>query len=102
MIVAVIEPGLIALVVAVIAPLATYLVAARRLSGRIKDSEATELWAESRSIRDWSTSRMKELSDEIKELETRLNELEEKNRELAEENRILKARQSPNQGDTNV
>lgn len=88
--IAALDPGILALVVALFAPLATYLIAARRLSGRIKDSEATELWAESRSIRDWSTTRMKELSDEIRELEQRLSELEAKNSELTEENRRLK------------
>ena len=79
---AVLDPAIIAIVVALIAPLATYLVAAKRLSGRIRDSEATDLWAESRSIRDWSTTRMKELSDEIRELEQRLNELVQENADL--------------------
>jgi hypothetical protein len=59
------------------------------MSGRIKDSDATELWTESRSIREWSAARVKELSDHIAILEARLNEIEEKNYALVEENRRL-------------
>lgn len=73
----------------VFAPLLTYLVAARRLSGKIKNSEATELWAESRSIREWSTNQVKELNDHVDELEKRLVEVEHKNGELLEENKRL-------------
>jgi hypothetical protein len=88
-VIASIDPGLIALVVALIAPLGAYLVTVRRLSGRIKNSEATELWAESRSIRDWSAARIKELDDEISNMEKRLRSLEEKNSELVLENRLI-------------
>lgn len=84
-----IDPALIAIVVALIGPLLTYLVAARKLSGRIKDSDATELWAESRSIREWSTARVKELDDHIDKLEERLLKVETANIALAEENRGL-------------
>lgn len=75
--------------VAAISALVTYLVAARGLSGKIKNSDAEELWAESRSIREWSTSRVKELNEHVASLENRLNELERKNDELAKENRGL-------------
>lgn len=74
---------------ALLAPLLTYIVAARRLSGRIKDSEATELWKESSSIREWSAARIKELDEHVDKLEARVNELEGSNSELAEENRAL-------------
>lgn len=73
----------------VLGPLLTYLIAARRLSGRIKDSEASELWAESRSIRDWTTERVRELTQHVDQLETRITELEVKNGELLAENRRL-------------
>lgn len=81
--------GIAALIVACIAPLLTYLAAARRLSGRIKDSEASDLWAESKAIRDWSTQRVRELHDEIEHLENRVNALDQKNFKLGEENRRL-------------
>lgn len=89
MIFAAIDPALGAMVVAVVTALATYLVAARGLSGKIKNSDAEELWAESRSIREWSTKRVQELNQHVDNLERRLNDLERKNDELAAENRKL-------------
>ena len=85
------DPAVIALVVAFVGPVGAYLVAVRQLSGKIKTSDASELWEESRSIREWSTARNKELNEHIKELEARLDALEKTNRELMEENRQLKA-----------
>jgi predicted nuclease with TOPRIM domain len=82
-----IDPTLVAIVVALISSLGTYLVAAKRLSGRIKDSDASELWAESRSIREWSSARVVELDEHIDRLEARLVEVEKANSGLAEENR---------------
>lgn len=76
------------LIVALFSPLITYLIAARRLSGRIRDSEASELWAESRSIREWSTDRVKELNQHVDELEERVREFETANSELVKENRV--------------
>lgn len=86
MVIGAIDPGLAAVLIALIAPLATYLVAVRQLSGRIKNSDATELWEESRSMREWSASRMKELGDHCDRLEHRVEELETANRALTEEN----------------
>lgn len=80
------DPGIAAVLIALLAPLATYLVAVRQLSGRIKDSDATQLWEESRSIRDWSAARMRELNEHIDRLEHRVAELETANRALTEEN----------------
>lgn len=86
MVIGAIDPALAAVLVALVAPLATYLVAVRQLSGRIKNSDATQLWEESRSIRDWSAARMKELNEHIERLENRVEELETANRALTEEN----------------
>jgi regulator of replication initiation timing len=83
------DPAWILLIAVIIGPLLTYLVAARKLSGRIKDSDATELWAESRSIREWSTERVRELTKHIDELDVRLATLETKNGELLAENKKL-------------
>lgn len=84
------DPGFVALFIALIAPVGAYLVASRKLSGQIKDSDATELWAESKSIREWATQRIKELNAHIDLLELRLAEVERQNFDLVEENRKLK------------
>jgi regulator of replication initiation timing len=78
------------LAVAIVGPLLTYIVAARRLSGRIKNSEASDLWAESRSIREWSTGQVKELTAQIDDLEERFRKLEASHSELAIENKGLR------------
>lgn len=62
----------IAILAAIAAPLGAYLVAARRFSGRIESSDAKELWEESRSIRDWSQDRIKELTREVAQLREEL------------------------------
>lgn len=80
-----VDPGLVAVFVAVLGPAGAYLVAVRQLSGKIKNSEASELWAESKSIRDWSTARVKELNEQIEKLELRVDELEAENRSLKAE-----------------
>lgn len=82
--------ALIAAIVALGGPVVAYLIAAKQLSGRIKNSDATELWAESRSIREWSSGRIKELTEHIERLEIRLDELEITNRAMAAENAHLK------------
>jgi hypothetical protein len=77
-----VDPGLLAVFAAILGPAGAYLVAVRQLSGKIKNSEASELWEESRSIREWSTARVKELNEHIRELEARVDELEAENRQL--------------------
>lgn len=76
-------PTLVAIIAAVAAPLGAYLVAARRFSGRIENSDATDLWEESRAIRTWSKEQIDALSE-------RVRRLEESNAGLAEENRDLR------------
>lgn len=80
----------IVLAVAVFGPLLTYIIAARRLSGKIKNSEASDLWAESRAIREWSSGQVKELTTQLDALEERFRILEEKHGELATENKRLR------------
>lgn len=84
-----IDPTAGGIVVAAISSVVTYLIAVRNLSGKIKNSDASQLWAESRSIREWSALRLKELNDHVDDLETRIADLEKKNQELAAENRAL-------------
>lgn len=87
MIFAAIDPVVGIVFSAIVAAIGTYLVSARTLSGKIKNSDAEELWAESRSIREWSTSRVKELNEHVEQLEQRLAAIELANSELAKENR---------------
>lgn len=86
MILGAIDPGLTTVLIALVAPLGAYLVAVRQLSGRIKNSDASELWEESRAIREWSSTRIRELTEHIVRLEDRVEELETSNRALVEEN----------------
>ena len=69
---------IIPVLVAAVAPLATYLIAARRFSGKIESSEATELWAESRSIRDTLRQENLELRRDLAEARERIAALETK------------------------
>lgn len=72
-----IDPSIVALIAALAAPIATYIVAARRFSGKVETTEAADLWKESRDIRKWSRER-------IEQLERRVTHLEEENEELRE------------------
>lgn len=67
-------------------PLVTWLIAARQFSGKIATSDATDLWAESRSIRDWSQKRIDQLNELVSHLETRVVDVERKNHQLTLEN----------------
>lgn len=80
---------IVAMIAAVAAPLGAYLLAARRFSGKIETSDARELWAESRAIRDWSMGRIQELNELVRRLEERIKLLEEDNKVLTQENRGL-------------
>ena len=85
------DPVLVALLVALLGPLVTYLVAAKRFSGKVKNSDASQLWEESRSIREWSAAQIKRLEDEIQELRTENRTLYNLLELEREENRTLKA-----------
>lgn len=74
--------GVIPLIAALAGPVVAYLVAARRFSGKIQTTEATELWQESRAIRDWSRERMNELEAKNDLLEKRIEHLEDENASL--------------------
>lgn len=88
---AAIDPAIVAIVAAIAGPLAAYLAAAKRFSGKIESSAATDLWAESRAIREWSQARIKELNDHIEQLEERVRCLEEQNEQLIADNHRLQA-----------
>jgi hypothetical protein len=82
-------PEIVALIAAIAAPLGAYLLAARRFSGRIETSDAKDLWAESRAIRDWGTARIESLNDQVGRLEKRVATLEVLNESLELKNRAL-------------
>lgn len=71
--------SVLALIAALAAPIGAYLVAARRFSGKIKTSEAEELWAEARSIRQDSARRLETLNAVVERLEARVGSLEAEN-----------------------
>lgn len=73
-------------------PLITYMLAKRQFSGRIETSDAKELWAESRAIREWSQRRIDTLNGVVARLEERERLLEERVRLLEKENDDLRAR----------
>lgn len=79
---------IVAVLIALAAPIAAYLAAVRRFSGKIGSSDAAELWAESRSIRDWSQIRITQLNELVARLEEKVDEcvlVNEKLRELSHE-----------------
>lgn len=70
------------IVVAVLAlggPLLGYLIKVRQTTGRIRASDAAQLWEEAGNIR-------RECAERVRALEARVSELERRNMELIEEN----------------
>lgn len=67
-------------------PLLAYFAVARRASGKIGTSEASELWEESKAIRDWATQRIDTLNSIVLTLQGRIDVLEERNQKLFLEN----------------
>jgi predicted RNase H-like nuclease (RuvC/YqgF family) len=89
----VIEPALIvALVAAVVGPIGTYIIAGRRLSGRIDTTEASSLWEESRNIRTDYRDRLAEAEKRMAKLEARIADEERANTKLTRENIDLVAK----------
>ena len=82
--------AVLAVLAAVFGPLATLLVAARRFSGKITDSSASDLWSESRSIRQDLADRNKFLADSITRMDERVLSLEKLNNDLRRENNDLR------------
>lgn len=80
---------LASIAVAVIAPVLTYLLGIRNLSGKITHTAAEELWQESRSIREFLEARNRFLTQSIERLENEVKELQEENRKLHRENGAL-------------
>ena len=78
----VVDPIFAAVMVAIIAPVGAYLMAARKMSGKIQTSEAVDLWAESKAIREWSQQEIQDLRAALKDCLARISVLEEENKQL--------------------
>lgn len=77
------DPTIIgAIIVAALAPLGTYLIARRRMSGSVESSEAVELWKESSAMRKDYRILLERADARITALEGRISILEELNAEL--------------------
>lgn len=82
--------NLLALVGILAAPFLGYLAAVRRLSGKINTSDANQLWAESKSIREDYREQIRRANEHIAVLEQRLDICDERNKKLVDENRELR------------
>jgi predicted nuclease with TOPRIM domain len=92
-------PIIVGLIAGIAGALGAYLAALRKLSGTVKHSEAEELWAESKAIREdlqerneFLRARLDKCEERIEALATGLNFLTEANTKLRDENMALKAR----------
>lgn len=83
---AAVDPVIGVVLVALISPIGAYIMAARRMSGKIATSDAEQLWAESKAIRDWSAERLRAADNEIAELRKRVDRLWRRIRELEDRN----------------
>lgn len=89
---AAIDPVFGVILVAIIGPTSAYLVAAHKMSGKIATTEATDLWAESRAIREWSADRLDACDKEISELRVALSAALSRVTVLEDENAKLLSR----------
>jgi ABC-type enterochelin transport system ATPase subunit len=87
---AVIDPIFGVILVAIIGPTGAYLVTARKMSGKIVNSDAEQLWAESKAIRDWSGARIAASDKEISELRDALRDVLKRHTLVEDENAQLK------------
>jgi chromosome segregation ATPase len=81
---------LVPVLVAIIAPLGAYLLAARKMSGKVNTSDADQLWREAGSIRDDYRERLRISNERQTSLEERVARLEGQNTALVQENFDLK------------
>lgn len=86
---AAIDPILGVIIAALVAPIGAYLLAAKRMSGKIGTTEAATLWEESRAIREWSAARIDKCDEEILRLKVELEKAKARIAELEKEKRRL-------------
>lgn len=75
---------------ALIGPAVTFLVAARRMSGRIATSDASDLWAEARDMRQDYRDRLAASEARAARVEERMAKLEDRHNECVKENKALR------------
>jgi predicted RNase H-like nuclease (RuvC/YqgF family) len=75
-----------------IGPVIAYVVAARRMSGKIATSDASDLWEESASIREDYRTRLLQANERALSVEIRMAALEARNLGLERENYELKTK----------
>lgn len=83
-------PWIVALATVLIGPLVAYVTAARKLSGKVATSDASELWKESAAMRDDYRAQLAVLNKVIEGLRARLAALEADNRSLYRETLLLR------------
>lgn len=83
------QPWMAAVLVAVFAPLFTYLGITRRASGRIATTEASKLWEEAGSLRTVYRDEIATLRAAIEAIQARLDVVEAGNTDLRAKNRQL-------------
>lgn len=76
------QPWIIAVLVAVLAPLFTYLGIVRKTSGRIATTEASKLWEEAGSLRAVYRDEITRLHDAIEVLDREIRSLKIENQEF--------------------
>ena len=76
--------------VALIAPVGAYLLAARKMSGKIGTSDAGQLWQESKAIREDYRSQLLQSNERALSLEIRMAKAETANSDLRRENDELR------------
>jgi hypothetical protein len=87
--IAAVDPVVGIVIGAFIAPVGAYLLAVRKMSGKIATTEAAQLWEESRAIREWSAARIDKCDEEIIRLKAELEVAKARIAELEKERRRL-------------
>ncbi len=80
-----------ALVTALAAPIATYLISQRKISGRVGTSEAAQLWDESQSIRKALREEVSGLRQEVAELRDKVDAANARERDCLERLAVVMA-----------
>ncbi|HMS83607.1 MAG TPA: hypothetical protein PKD12_08155 [Nitrospira sp.] len=83
---AAISDSTIAVLALIVGPLGAYIGVSRRLSGKIGTSEAADLWAESKSLREDASAKLARCDERVVGLEVRVRDLEKDNTTLSREN----------------
>lgn len=73
----------------ILGPLVAYVVASRKLSGKIATSEAADLWAESSRLREDYRKQLARSEQRVTQLQARVDEQDERIEALETENREL-------------